>query len=71
MSTCVILSTLALALILYFLIMNREITVSKEGFVEYIVYGPGPWYGWGPRRPWYHRRWHNPYLWPGRAAWFY
>jgi hypothetical protein len=34
--------------------MRRElVSDSQEGFVEYIVYGPG--WGWGPR--WHPRRW--------------
>jgi len=43
--------------------IRRELVSDKEGFVEYIVYGPG--WGWGPRwgprwgrNRWWWRRYH-------------
>jgi hypothetical protein len=72
MTLCTVLSVIALALLFYVLLFKQEYMISKEGFVEYIVYGPpGPWWRWGPRRPWMHRRWYRPYAWPGRFAYFY
>jgi hypothetical protein len=71
MTLCLIVLGLSTLLLLYVLFMDRHLLMSKEGFVEYIVYGPGPWWGMGPRRRWWHRRWFHPYMWPGRAAWFY
>ena len=60
--------TVVIALVVLFLVLNLQgrVVVQKEGFVEYIVYGPSFWHGAGPwrgsRRPWWRRR-HN--------AWFY
>ncbi len=60
--------TVVIALLVLFLVLNLQgrILVQKEGFVEYIVYGPPFWHGpgpwWGPRRPWWRRRYHG---------WFY
>lgn len=45
--------------------MRRElVSDAQEGFVEYIVYGPG-W--WGPRRGWWGRRWHR---YPPPGMWY-
>ncbi len=60
--------TAIIALFVLFLVLNLDgrLVMKKEGFVEYIVYGPGFWHGpgpwWGPRRPWWRRRYHG---------WFY
>ena len=71
MSTCVLLTVTALALLLYVLFSSREVTDTKEGFVEYVVFGPGPWWGVGPRRPWWRHRFYRPYRWPTRAYYFF
>lgn len=61
-------ATVVIALVVLFLVLNlrSEMVMQKEGFAEYIVYGPPFWHGpgpwWGPRRPWWRRRYHT---------WFY
>ena len=77
MSICVILSVFALGLLLFILFSERELITNKEGFTEYIVYGPPPWWGgwWGGpwrggRRPWWRRHWRT-WGWPRREMWFY
>lgn len=61
MSICVILSVFALGLLLFILFSSRELITGKEGFVEYVVYGPGPW----SQRHWRMRPWAR------HAKWFY
>lgn len=64
MSTaCAIISIIAFMMLLFVLVGVRRELVSdqKEGFVEYIVYGPG----WGWRRPW---GWRHPWGW--RRRWY-
>ena len=71
MSICVILTVFALGMLLYILLSSRQLIASKEGFVEYIVYGPGPYWGFGPRRPWWRRHMRFREYMPRRAMWFY
>ena len=46
--------TAVISLIALFIILNlqQSMILKKEGFVEYIVYGPGFWH----RGPWWRRR---------------
>jgi hypothetical protein len=60
---CVIAIVLALVVLFIVLHVQQQMVLQKEGFIEYIVYGPsfwhGPGYWWGPRRPWWRRRYHG------------
>jgi hypothetical protein len=69
MTTCALISTFALLVLVCLLFFRRDYSITKEGFIDYIVYGPSPW---APhRRHLWRRRWFRPYAWPSHAAWFY
>lgn len=65
---------LTLVLIASFFLVRKS-KVTKEGFVTYVVYGPGygmPWYNgpWFRGDGWYpHRGWYRPY-WGWRRRWY-
>lgn len=60
---CTITVFIALIVLFLTLYLHVQLNVQKEGFVEYIVYGPpfwhGPGYWHGSRRPWWRRRYHG------------
>jgi hypothetical protein len=68
MSTCGIVTTVAVLFLVYLLFFRRDYSITKEGFVEYVVYGPPP--SWRHHRLW-RRKWFRPYAWPPRYTWFY
>lgn len=54
---------LVAAVLLFVFLMMPSASVDKEGFVTYVVYGPG--YGW----PGYGRGWGGPGGWPYNPWW--
>ncbi len=67
--------TIVAVLLLASFLMTPSASIDKEGFVNYVVYGPGGWWGpgWGGPggwpygyRPWWGwRRHYRPYFWRG------
>ena len=61
-----ILTLAAVAIVLFLSLSYTEVSQDKEGFMNYYVYGPGPWwYGHGPwfwESPWWNRT--RPGRWP-------
>lgn len=60
MNACTLVTVAATAVLLIVLFSPRYITATKEGFVEYVVYGPGWWRPYGGRR-WWARHYYMPY----------
>ena len=59
----------AITILLSVLLLTPEVSI-KDGFVEYIVYGPGPWgWGWNGGRGW--RPWHRCRFCPHRRRYMY
>jgi hypothetical protein len=71
MDLCVIIVLSLIALLIFMIYIPRTFTVDKDGFADYVVFTPGPyWRGWG-RRPWWHRRFRAFAGGPGRADYFF
>jgi hypothetical protein len=52
-TTCIIVTVFAVLFLVAVIKTDRSATIDKEGFVEYIVYGP-PWWHRGWRRRWFY-----------------
>ena len=60
----------AVSILVSVLFLTPEVSM-EDGFVEYIVYGPGPW-GWGGRgHAWGLRPWHRCRFCPHRRRFVY
>lgn len=74
-----LIAVFAIIILFSMLLSEPSVNITSEGFVEYVVYGPGPWWylggpgprGFGggpyPRRRWWTRRHYCPY----RRMWVY
>ncbi len=64
-----VLAFFSIAILLSVLFLTPEVS-TKDGFMEYVLYGPGPWgWGWNGGRSW--RPWHRCRFCPHRRRYMY